>query len=40
MTDPKTFPEKLDAAKNGTEFAAAINDLFNALEKAIDDEDE
>ena len=30
----------LDAAKNGTEFAAAINDLFNALEKAIDDEDE
>ena len=40
MTDPKTFPEKLDAAKNGAEFAAVLNDLFTALEKAIDDEDE
>lgn len=40
MTDSKTFPEKLDAARNGTEFAAALNELFTALEKAIDDEDE
>lgn len=40
MSDPQTFPERLDATQNGAEFAAALNDLFRALEKAIDDEDE
>lgn len=40
MTDPKTFPERLDATKDSAEFASVLNDLFRALEKAIDDEDE
>lgn len=38
MTDPKTFPEKLDAARNGEEFAAALMGLFNALEQAREEE--
>lgn len=40
MTDPKTFPERLDAAKNGEEFASVLNGLFSALEAAMDEERE
>lgn len=32
MSDPKTLAECLDAAKDGTEFAAVINQLFRLLE--------
>ena len=38
MTDPKTIPEKLDAARNGDEFAQVLNDLFTALEEAKNDD--
>lgn len=38
MSDPKTFPEKLDAAKNGQEFAAVLEELFTALQEAKDDD--
>lgn len=31
---PKTAAEKLDAARDGREFAAAIMELFDALDKA------
>ena len=34
-----TFPERLDAAKDGTEFAAVLQGLFGALEQAIDSTD-
>lgn len=34
---PKTVAEQLDAAENGQEFAAVLQGLFGALEKAIDD---
>lgn len=39
MTDrePKTIVERLDAARDGVEFAAALNLLFGALEKAGED---
>ena len=36
--EPKTIPEKLDAARDGQEFAAVLGELFGALEKAIDEE--
>lgn len=35
--EPKTIPERLDAARDGQEFAAVLQGLFGALEKAIDD---
>ncbi len=38
MTDPKTFPEMLDAAQTGEQFAALLGGAFKALEKAIDEE--
>lgn len=40
MNEPKTTAEKLDAARNGDEFAAAIQGLFAALETAMDKEAE
>lgn len=40
MTEPKTIPEKLDAARDGQEFAAVLANLFAALEQAIDEEQE
>lgn len=38
MTDPKTIPERLDAARDGAEFAAVLQGLFGALERAMDAE--
>ena len=38
MTDPRTIPELLDAARDGREFAAVLGGLFTALEKARDEE--
>ena len=38
MTDPKTIPEQLDAARNGAEFGAVLGNLFAAVEKARDEE--
>jgi hypothetical protein len=38
VTDPKTFPEMLDAAQTGEQFAALLGGAFKALEKAIDEE--
>lgn len=35
-----TFPEMLDNAKNGEEFAKVINGLFGLLEKKMDEENE
>lgn len=35
---PRTIPEKLDAAETGAEFGAVLQGLFSALEKAKDDE--
>lgn len=32
--EPKTIPEQLDAARDGTEFAAVLQGLFAGLEKA------
>lgn len=40
MTDPKTLAEKLDAAQNGEQFGAVLNQLFRALERAKDEVDE
>ncbi len=34
MTDPKTFAQRLDAAQDGQEFGAVIDDMFKALESA------
>lgn len=34
MTDPKTIPERLDAAENGEQFKNVLLDLFSALEEA------
>lgn len=34
-----TFPERLDAAENGEQFAAVIMGLFSALEQAMEDEE-
>ena len=40
MTDqPRTIPEKLDAAQDGLQFAQVIQGLFAGLEKAMDDDD-
>ena len=36
---PETFPEKLDRAENGQQFAAALQELFRALEQAKDEVD-
>lgn len=33
-----TFPERLDNAKTGEEFMAAVQDLFGMLEKAMEEE--
>ena len=40
MTDPtpRTIPERLDAARDGQEFAAVLGSLFTALEQAIDEQ--
>ena len=38
MTEPKTIPERLDAARDGQEFAAVLGSLFTALEQAMDEE--
>ena len=35
---PLSIPELLDAARNGTEFAAVLGGLFTVLEKARDEE--
>lgn len=40
MDEPKTFAERLDAARNGQEFGNAINDLLAALDRAIAELDE
>ena len=40
MTEPKTIPERLDAARDGTEFAAVLGSLFIALEQARDEVDD
>ena len=37
-TGAVTLAERLDAAEDGQQFGAALDDLFRALEKAIDDE--
>lgn len=34
----KTVAEKLDAARNGTEFGAVLSSLFLSLEKQRDDD--
>ena len=34
MSEPKTFPERLDAAQDGQEFGAVIDDMFKALQSA------
>jgi hypothetical protein len=40
MTDDRrTFVERLDAAKNGKEFGAVLNDLFAHLDNTRDQED-
>ena len=38
MTDPKTVAEQFDAAADGQEFMAVLQNLFRGLEKAKDDE--
>ena len=38
MTEPKTLAEKLDAARDGREFAAVLGGLFAALEQARDED--
>jgi len=40
MTEPKTFAERLDAAPDGQAFANVILDMFTALEKAKDADDD
>lgn len=39
MTEPRTIPERLDAAENGEQFAAVLGSLFAALEQARDEVD-
>jgi hypothetical protein len=34
VTEPKTFAERLDAAQDGQEFGAVIDDMFKALQSA------
>lgn len=36
---PRTVPEKLDAARDGQEFASVLRGLFSALERAREDDD-
>jgi len=38
--EPRTIVERLDAARDGAEFAAALNLLFGALERAARADDE
>ncbi len=40
MSEPKSFAEKLDSARNGHEFGAVIQDLFRTLEKQMEQGDE
>lgn len=40
MDEPKTVAEKLDAAKDGSEFQAVLMDLFSALDKAVQESKE
>lgn len=37
--EPKTIPERLDAAQTGEEFGLVLGSLFGALEKARDEEE-
>jgi len=37
-SEPKTIPERLDAAKTGEEFMGVLQDLFRAVEAAKDAE--
>jgi hypothetical protein len=37
---PRTFPEMLDAAQTGEEFAGVLNGLFRHLEQLRDEEDQ
>ena len=39
MTDPKTWPEHLDAARTGEEFGRVLTGFFAALDKAKWDKD-
>lgn len=39
MTDPKTVAEQLDATQTGEQFTNVIQELFTALEQAMDDEE-
>ena len=34
MTEPKSFAQRLDAAQDGQEFGAVIDDMFKALQSA------
>jgi hypothetical protein len=34
VSEPKTFAERLDAAQDGQEFGAVIDDMFKALQSA------
>ena len=41
MTEPrKTIAEQFDAAETGEEFKRVLDNLFGALEKARDDDDD
>ena len=40
MNNPKTWAEKLDAAKTGDDFETVLNQLFAAAIKAKEDDDE
>ena len=37
MIEPRTIPERLDAAQDGEQFAAVLGSLFAALEQARDE---
>ncbi len=39
MADDRTFAERLDAATDGPEFAAVLNNIFTYLAKARDEEE-
>ena len=34
MSEPKSFAQRLDAAQDGQEFGAVIDDMFKALQSA------
>lgn len=40
MAEPKTFVERLDAARTGAEFNEVLVDLFNSLDRARQDDEE